>query len=177
MQEVKTEKLIIVGKTGSGKDFLIKGLRENNLPNFPKLTTRPQRAGEEDGKDYKFTDNTKFEQMLSDGQMKTHQSFEINGQTWYYGVSLEDYQNGQLFVMTPHEISQLTKEDLVNCFVVYLDIDEDIRKQRLLERNDQNDSIDRRLQADDQDFKDYDYYDLKITDPEFESDWVYSLMN
>ena len=79
--------------------------------------------------------------------------------------------------MTPFEISQLSEEDLKGCFLVYLDIDIDIRRRRISNRNDNNDSVERRLTADEIDFKDFKNYDLKITDPEFESDWVYDLMN
>ena len=51
------------------------------------------------------------------------------------------------------------------CFVVYLDIDRSVRESRLLGRQDKNDSITRRLDADDIDFQSYNDYDLKITDP------------
>ena len=64
-----------------------------------------------------------------------------------------------------------------SCFVVYLDIDRNIRESRLLGRQDKNDSITRRLDADDVDFQDYKDYDLKITDPEFSADDVYDLMD
>jgi guanylate kinase len=63
------------------------------------------------------------------------------------------------------------------CFVVYLDIDRKVRESRLLGRQDKNDSITRRLDADDIDFQSYNDYDLKITDPEFSSDDVYDLMD
>ena len=63
------------------------------------------------------------------------------------------------------------------CFVVYLDIDRDIRESRLLGRQDKNDSITRRLDADDIDFGSFKDYDLKITDPEFLADDVYDLMD
>jgi guanylate kinase len=63
------------------------------------------------------------------------------------------------------------------CFVVYLDIDRGVRESRLLGRQDKNDSITRRLDADDIDFQSYNDYDLKITDPEFSSDDVYDLMD
>ena len=39
-----------------------------------------------------------------------------------------------------------------------------------------NDSIRRRLDADDVDFEYFTDYDLKITDPEFDADGVYDLM-
>jgi guanylate kinase len=53
----------------------------------------------------------------------------------------------------------------------------DIRRKRISNRNDNNDSIERRLQADEIDFKNFKNYDLKVTDSEFEAEWVYDLMN
>jgi guanylate kinase len=79
--------------------------------------------------------------------------------------------------MTPGEFSNLTPEMRKGCFVVYLDIDRKVRESRLLGRQDKNDSITRRLDADDIDFQSYNDYDLKITDPEFSSDDVYDLMD
>jgi guanylate kinase len=79
--------------------------------------------------------------------------------------------------MTRHELEQIDLEERKNCFVVFLNIDIETRKKRLLKRNDQNDSIDRRIKADEEDFKDFRDYDLSITDPEFESEWIYDIMN
>ena len=101
----------------------------------------------------------------------------MKDQIWHYGITKDNFDNNQLFIMTPFEINQLTEDDLKKCFVVYLDIDIEIRRSRLNRRNDNNDSIDRRLQADLLDFHNFNKYDLKITDPEFEADWVYDLIN
>ena len=53
--------------------------------------------------------------------------------------------------------------------------------QLLLKKNndyqDINDSIKRRLDADEQDFKDFNDYDLKVRDPEFTVEDVYDLMD
>ena len=45
-----------------------------------------------------------------------------------------------------------------------------------LNRNDLNDSILRRVYADNQDFKDFKDYDMMITDPEFNADDIFFLM-
>jgi len=79
--------------------------------------------------------------------------------------------------MTPDEFSNINPELRKVCFVVYLDIDRIIREYRLFKRRDMNDSITRRLDADEEDFKDFKDYDLKITDPEFTADDVYDLMD
>jgi len=79
--------------------------------------------------------------------------------------------------MTPGDLSQIDQETRKKCFVVYLDIDRKIREHRILKRNDNNDSVLRRLDADEIDFKDFRDYDLKITDPEFTATEVLNLMD
>lgn len=172
----KTEKLIIIGQSGSGKDYLRRGLLKKGLRYHPKFTTRPKRNHEVEGVDYNFITKEEFESLKVNESIKVYQSFNINGDIWYYGITEQNFNDNQLFIMTPEEISQLTDKDLSGCFVVYLDIDMETRRKRLFRRNDKNDSIERRLLADIEDFKDYSYYDLKITDPDFSSDEVFDLM-
>lgn len=171
----KTEKLIIIGQTGSGKDFLRRKLTEK-LRYSPKFTTRPKRKHEIDGVDYDFITDSQFNNLEETDNIKVQQSFDIAGSTWKYGITKDNFDRNQLFIMTPYEFSQLNDKDLPNCFVVYIDIDIEVRRSRLIKRNDNNDSIERRLTADAEDFKDFNYYDLKITDPEFEAEAIYDLM-
>lgn len=173
---MKTEKVILVGPSGSGKDYLLRGLIKRDLNYFPKFTTRPKRKFETQGVEYDFITNNQFLELKLESKIKTHQEFLIGDQIWHYGVTTDNFEKNQLFIMTPHEINQLSELDLKNCFVVYLDIDRETRKKRLIKREDQNDSIDRRLNADEIDFKNYNYYDLKITDPDFDSKSIYDLM-
>jgi len=177
MSNVKSEKIIILGQTGSGKDFLRKELSKIGLKYSPKFTTRPKRDSEVNGIDYNFIDYDLYVSLHERGEIKTFQSFNISGVNWYYGFTKENWDNNQMFIMTPHELKQLSAEERNGCFVVYLNIDIDTRRNRILERNDMNDSVQRRLEADVQDFEGFKNYDLCITDPEFEADWIYDLMN
>jgi len=176
MSTEKQEKMIITGPSGSGKDFLRKELIKLGLKYSPKFTTRPIRINEKTGEDYDFIDYNYYADLYKSEKIKTSQTFVINGVNWYYGITKENWENNQLFIMTPIEISQLTDEELKGCFVVYLNIDEQTRNERLLERNDNNDSITRRINADNEDFKNFKSYDLSITDPKFDADWILDLM-
>ena len=177
MPNLKHEKIFLLGKSGSGKDHLLRGLIKKDLDYSPKFTTRPKRALETDGVEYDFINIDRFQELNKDGQIKVYQSFLIGEDTWYYGITKENFDINEVFILTPHELSQLSKEDLKGSFIVYLDIDLEIRRKRISNRNDNNDSVERRLQADEVDFKDFKTYDLRITDPEFEAEWVYDLMN
>ena len=172
----KTEKLIIIGPSGSGKDFLRRGLIKKGLRYYPKFTTRPKRQNEIEGIDYQFISEDDYSNLKNSDQIKVYQTFEIVDKTWKYGITGDNFHKNQLFIMTPFEISQLTDKDLPGCFVVYLDIPLDVRRKRLIRRDDNNDSIERRIQSDLEDFKDYNYYDLKVTDPEFDAESIYDLM-
>jgi guanylate kinase len=174
---MKNEKLIVVGKSGSGKDWLIRQLAKEGLTTSIKVTTRPRRLHEIEGKTYHFKSLDEFNSLLESNQFIVNQDFfNDKKELWKYGVLKEDFNNAQAFIMTPGEISQIDSETRKGCFVVYLDIDRRIREGRILGRNDNNDSVNRRLDADEIDFKYFKDYDLKITDPEFEVDMVISLM-
>lgn len=183
MKVGKKEKTIIIGCSGSGKDFLMRKLIDRGLSPCIKWTTRPKRKFETQGVDYNYVGIDKFIDNISEKKFISYQEFEIhnedktNSEIWYYGITKEDFESSQVIIMTPGEFSNIDKESRKSCFVVYLDISRDIRESRLNNRKDINDSIKRRLDSDDIDFKDFNDYDLRITDPEFSSDDVYDLIN
>jgi len=181
MSNQKNEKVIILGKSGSGKDFLMRKLVEKGLNPCLKWTTRPQRRFEQQGVTYNFVTDSEFTQSINEDKFLAYQTFIVTPEnkdieTWYYGITKEEFNNAQVFIMTPGEFSKLTSEMRKKCFVVYLDIDRKVRESRLHNREDKNDSIKRRLDSDEIDFQELKDYDLKITDPEFTADDVYDLM-
>lgn len=166
---MKFSKIIITGKSASGKNYLFNKLLEK-IPNYlVKQTTRPKRLGEQEGIDYKFIDNNTFLKRLESNEFITYQSFKINeSTTWYYGISINDFNESNLCILTPGEIKTLKEKKLLqNTFIIYLDIDRKILEQRIKQRNDLNDDMKRRLDSDDKDFKSFKYYDLKIIDSNF----------
>jgi guanylate kinase len=182
MSNIKKEKLIILGKSGSGKDHLMRKVVEKGLKGCLKITTRPQRKFEKQGITYNFVNDSIFTESINNNEFLAYQTFEVtpdgkDPETWYYGVTNEEFQRAQVFIMTPGEFSNINTELRKVCFVVYLDIDRSVRESRLFKRQDKNDSIKRRLDADEVDFKEFKDYDLRITDPEFTADDVYDLMD
>lgn len=179
---LKKEKCIIVGKSGSGKDYLMRKLVEKELKGFLKITTRPKREKEIQGVNYNFILENEFINLINNDDLLIYEKFEVEPkgkekETWYYGISKNNFNESQVIIMTPGELSKIDKETRKNCFVVYLDIERKIREQRLLNRNDNNDSIIRRIESDEIDFKDFKDYDLKITYPDFSVDDIYDLMD
>lgn len=178
----KKEKLILLGKSGSGKDFLMRKLVEKKLRGCLKMTTRPQRKHEIQWVTYEFVADWTFKEKIDNDEFLVYQTFEVtpegkDPETWYYGITKEEFEKSQVFIMTPGEFENITPEVRKGCFVVYLDIDRDTRESRILGRQDKNDSVTRRLDADEIDFQNFKDYDLRITDPEFEAEDVYDLMD
>jgi guanylate kinase len=178
----KKEKCILIGPSGSGKDYLMRKLIESGLKGCLKMTTRPMRSNEVQNVTYKFVDLSHFSNLIESNLFVCYQEFKVtplnkSPETWYYGITKEDFFDSQVSIMTPGDLKQIDSEIRKNCFVVYLDIDRQIRESRVTKRNDNNDSVRRRLDADEMDFKEFRDYDLKITDPEFLAEDVLSLMN
>lgn len=182
MDKSKTEKVLILGKSGSGKDFLMRKLVEKGLKPCLKWTTRPARKFEKQGVNYNFVSDDEFTTAINENKFLAYQEFLVtpegkSPEKWYYGITQDDFNNSQVLIMTPAEFKEVSPEQRKKCFVVYLDIDRDVRESRLFKRDDKNDSIKRRLDADEEDFKDLNDYDLKIRDPEFTAEDVYDLMD
>lgn len=163
------KRLIIVGKGGSGKDYLRKKLEDRGFKYCVSHTTRPPRKGEEDGKDYHFISvDSATKNYIETGMFYEHVVFN----EWIYGTSIEEFYSSNLFIMTPSGLSAVDPKDRKESFVVYLDINEETRKERLLKRNDV-DNLTRRLNADYLDFKDFKNFDERVEDPYFKEtgDW------
>lgn len=181
----KKEKCLVVGKSGSGKDFLMRNLVKKDLIGCLKTTTRPKRKHETQGITYDFVSDLIFKQMIQNKELLCYQTFNVTPEdrepeTWYYGITKKEFERAQVFIMTPGEFYLLDAETRKGCFVVYLDIDRPTREERVLRRRDMNDSIKRRMDADDEDFADFSKsgdYDLRVTDPDFNAEDVYALMD
>lgn len=66
--------LVLSSPSGAGKTTITRALveREPHLTLSVSVTTRPRRAGEIDGKDYRFVDPARFEKMVHDGDLLEH---------------------------------------------------------------------------------------------------------
>ena len=157
------EKVIIVGHGGSGKDYLVNYLIEKKFKKSISYTTRPPRKGEINGDTYFFISLEQFKELIDQNFWHEYNVF-VND--WYYGASKKDFKQSNLFIKEPNGVSLLTKEEREKCYVIYININEDIRKNRLSDRKDA-DSVQRRIEGDNKDFKNFIDYDLEITNPYF----------
>ena len=157
---LKGSKIILVARGASGKDYLRKKFQNRGFKFGVAYTTRPKRSDEKEGVDYHFVDKEYFKN-------KVHEFYEIdefNG--WTYGRKIKDFENDDLFLMTPRGVKNIRLQDRKKCFIIFLDIPRDILLDRLVKRADADSAI-RRMLADDIDFSDFKDYDLRITNPDF----------
>jgi guanylate kinase len=65
---------VISGPSGVGKDTVLQGLQERNVPfHFVvTATSRPQRPNEVHGRDYFFVDEAQFKAMIDSGELLEH---------------------------------------------------------------------------------------------------------
>lgn len=160
-------RIIIAGKGGSGKDYLVKLLRQDGLVYSVSHTSRPKRSGEIDGVDYYFSDYEECIRMANSG--KFYEYVEFNN--WFYGTSLDEFYRANLFIMTPSGIKKLNPDDRKDSLIIYIDIDEDTLRGRLSQRGDA-DNVERRISADREDFKNFSDFDCIIKNPNFTLDEV-----
>lgn len=86
MKKIKRGCLIIFsGPSGAGKDTILNRImdKKENLKLSVSHTTRPPRAGEEEGKNYYFVSKDKFMKMVENGEMLEYAAYCGN----YYGTS------------------------------------------------------------------------------------------
>ena len=157
-------KIILVGPGASGKDHLKRRFLGRGFKQSISFTTRPPRENERDGFDYHFISEEEFKEMI---KQKDFREWNLFGdKKWYYGTTMREFNAASLFVMTPSGIRSLNPQERKDCFVVFIDIPEEVRRERLKARNDADDP-ERRIKTDIEDFKDFKDYDMRITNSDF----------
>ena len=77
----------IMGKSSSGKDTIYRSILSDKTVSLKKIipyTTRPIRAGEEDGVQYYFTDEAGFEKLKQEGKVIEDRSYDTCYGLWRY---------------------------------------------------------------------------------------------
>lgn len=156
-------KIAIVGAAASGKDHMRQRFQDRGFKFGISCTTRKPRPGEKNGRDYYFITEQQFQDFIDNGQFVEWQEF--NG--WKYGMTKHDWELCDVMILNAEAVELLPKRYRDSLFVFYIDIPEGVRRERLLSRNDKEDSIDRRITADDEQFRNFFDFDCKITNDKF----------
>lgn len=155
----------LMGRSSSGKDTIYKKLLEQNkvtLQSIVPYTTRPIRAGEKEGVEYHFTDESGFQQLLRDGSIIESRVYHTCLGMWRYftvadeGIDLADNSYVMIGTLEAYaQICQFYGEDRV--LPVMIELDDGVRLQRALDREKTQDhpkyeEMCRRFLADAEDF-------------------------
>lgn len=153
--------LILCGKSGSGKDAILKKLvSDHNFTPIISTTSRPRRLGETDCIEYKFTTKKKFLEMIENNRFIEYRSYNtlVNNvaDTWYYGIEKQNFSDEIRYAVIL-DING-TKEFIKyfgesKCVVQYVRASDDVRELRARNRGSfSKPEWDRRLEADAVDF-------------------------
>ena len=154
---------IIMGKTCSGKNTVVSELVKRGWSQIITYTSRPKRRGEKNGREYWYISEDDFASKIKNGYFAEWKSYDVNGKTWYYGspteeiieASLDDKNN--VIILTPQgvvDVLAILKRYVVDyqINIIYLYSNHNTILKRLKSRRDKNDTIERRMRADDIDF-------------------------
>ena len=151
--------IILCGKTASGKNSIMKELINLGMEQVVTYTTRPMRDGEENGKDYWFIPEVHFKKLIEEGFFLETTSYNVaNGQTWYYGTPIDGLTDSKAIIMNPDGAKVIKQHPELNPIVFYINVEDDVQMDRLVKRGDNVLEINRRIQADNDDFKDIGKY-------------------
>ena len=145
---------ILTGKTCSGKDTIMNELRKRGVRRIVTYTTRPMRYGEADGKTYHFVTDEKFKEMIENDEFFEYTSYTVSGEDnpWYYGTSKASLDENGWIIMNPYGIKKI-KESRDDVIGIYVNASDEILRERLSLRGDDPNEAERRLAADNEDFK------------------------
>lgn len=130
--------IVLLGASSSGKSTIENILSQNfGYEKIVSYTTRPQRLGETNGKDYHFITNEQFQDSLRKGLFAEYDEYS---QERFYGTLKSDYKKGnKVVVLTPNGLRQLKRschdDDIYSVFV---DASLGTRIKRYIDRCDVN---------------------------------------
>lgn len=169
---------IIIGKSSSGKDTILKKLlhskKKLNIKGYVPYTTRPKRSNEKNGKDYFFIQNSEFDRLIKDGKMLEYREYNINGSIWKYGTvndsQLKTSQDIILIQNLEAYISLLSSKisENINIVPIYIELNDKERLFRAINRESSQifpnyQEVCRRFLADSNDFSEKNLEKANIT--------------
>jgi len=135
----KIRVIAICGKSGSGKDFLLKSffswedsLSKGYSPYCQAkiASTRPMRDGEAQYTPYHFMSEEKYQKSIEEGSVKYSTCFN----NWYYGVEKLNSEGINIGVFNLEMIEQMAADPNIQLDLIYVDTDDKTRLTRSLMR-------------------------------------------
>lgn len=125
--------MCILGESSSGKDTLVNQIcKTSNLTQLISYTTRPQRKNE--GTTHIFVDEDIYNSMKENNEIAAYTNINNNR----YWSTVEQLYDSDFYVIDPIGVDSLKNLNLPNLRIVtvYINVPEDIRKERAMKRGD-----------------------------------------
>lgn len=140
--------ILLVGPSAVGKTEVGKRLSKDfGYEKLITYTTRPIRDGEVQDVDYHFITVQEFLLKQEDDFFFESVFYSTN----YYGTAISDIKCDKYVIVDPNGLKRY-KESGIFCVAFYLDATPSVRMQRMMERNDSSESIERRMELDEKHF-------------------------
>jgi guanylate kinase len=132
---MKCNPIVLVGKSGSGKDSIAKILTNKGYKLVLSYTTRPIRENETDGVEYNFCSKDDFLNKIENNELLEYRKYYtlLNNEPdiWYYGTP-KDISERSIIIVDKQGLIDIKKHIEVTSF--YIHVENDIRKQRAEKR-------------------------------------------
>lgn len=118
--------ILIVGRSGSGKDFLARELSRSGLKQVMSYTTRPPRRPDENTHIFiKPEESSAYQDKIA--------TTEING--YEYFATKQQMKDNDIYIIDPHGLYELLDHcPDISFTVVYIQADYQIRQKKALDR-------------------------------------------
>lgn len=141
--------LVMTGASASGKTEIAKIIiHKYHFKKMVTYTTRPMRIGEINGVDYHFLTKEEFikKQQAGDFLETTEYNHHL------YGTCFKDASKDKVLIVDVNGANILHEKLKKQVVIFFLESPPEIRKQRMLQRGDHIDDIEKRLAGDFNDF-------------------------
>lgn len=150
--------ICILGKTASGKSEIVKKMvEEHSFKKILTYTTRPMRRGEKDGVDYHFISDKDFNEKISNNFFAEWKTYDSAYGLWYYGTAMSDILKSNkrsVLIVTPQGYRDLVDILGFRPRSIYICANQNTIETRLKSRKQKAEEKKRRIQKDNEDFKD-----------------------
>lgn len=125
--------ICVLGESSCGKDTLVNQIcKTSNLTQLISYTTRPQRNNE--GATHIFVDEDIYNSMKENNEIAAYTNINNNR----YWSTIEQLYDSDFYIIDPIGVDSLKNLNLPNLRIVtvYINVPEDIRKERAMKRGD-----------------------------------------
>lgn len=141
--------LALLGKSGSGKTTIENELiKKHGFKRAISHTSRPKRVSDVEGVNYFFVSREEIEKLYADGELVER----IDYMDEVYGYVKEQCKDDRTAAVVPDGLRQLLEHKDLNVFSIYFDTSSEVRKERMINRGDSPEMIEKRLSGDDEVF-------------------------